>query len=188
MAEQTERGYFRLVLDEAAELDIDGLEDGMLRTCYPALRDALAQHLEQAIKKALRRQHQGGAGHRLRRRVGDYRVEGEVGRFTFALFDVIDTEERPVFESRCLLPLRQGRQWYQTWGFKELALLHGAAQRSYRQTMEGLNRWRRQPDGSWPATSISLGEDDWLPLESIDFGCALTAVYEGTRFHRTGEN
>jgi hypothetical protein len=28
------------------------LEDGLLRTCYPALRDALAQHLEQAIKKS----------------------------------------------------------------------------------------------------------------------------------------
>jgi hypothetical protein len=51
-AEQTDRGYFRLVLDEAAELDIDVLEDGMLRTCYPALRDALAQHLEEAIKKS----------------------------------------------------------------------------------------------------------------------------------------
>jgi hypothetical protein len=47
-----ERGCFRLVLDEAAELDIDTLEDGLLRTCYPALRDALAQHLEQAIKKS----------------------------------------------------------------------------------------------------------------------------------------
>ena len=47
---------------------------------------------------------------------------------------------------------------------------------------------RREPDGSWPATSISIGEDDWLPLESIDFGCALTAVYEGTRFHRSGES
>jgi hypothetical protein len=51
-AEQTDRGYFRLVLDEAAELAIDALEDGMLRTCYPALRDAVAQHLEQAIKKS----------------------------------------------------------------------------------------------------------------------------------------
>jgi Uma2 family endonuclease len=47
---------------------------------------------------------------------------------------------------------------------------------------------RRQPDGSWPATSISIGEDDWLPLESIDFGCALTAVYEGTRFYRGSES
>ena len=52
MAEQTERGCFRLVLDEAAELDIDALEDGLLRTCYPVLRDALAQHLEGAIKKS----------------------------------------------------------------------------------------------------------------------------------------
>jgi hypothetical protein len=51
MAEQTEKGCFRLVLDEAAELDIDALEDGLLRACYPALRDALAQHLEGAIKK-----------------------------------------------------------------------------------------------------------------------------------------
>jgi hypothetical protein len=53
MAEQTERGCFRLVLDEAAELDIEALEDGLLRTCYPALWAALAQHLERAIKKSL---------------------------------------------------------------------------------------------------------------------------------------
>ena len=70
-----------------------------------------------------------------------------MGRFTFALFDGIDTEERPVFEGRCLVPLRPGRQWYQRWGFKELALVDGAAQRSYRQTVEGLNRWRRQLEG-----------------------------------------
>jgi hypothetical protein len=86
--------------------------------------------------------------------VGDDRVEGEVGRFTFALFDVIDTEERPVFEGRCLVPPRQGRQWYQTWGFKELALLDGAAQRSYRQTVEGLNRWRRQLEGGTPLNTL----------------------------------
>jgi hypothetical protein len=113
---------------EAAELDIDVLGDGLLRTCYPAVRAALAQHLEQAIKKALAQQHECGAGYRLVQHEYDYRVEGEVGRFAFALFDVIDTEERPVFEGRCLLPPRQGRQWYQTCGFKELALLQGAAQ------------------------------------------------------------
>jgi Uma2 family endonuclease len=47
---------------------------------------------------------------------------------------------------------------------------------------------RREPDGSWPATSISIGEHDWLRLESIDFGCELSAVYEGTRFHRSSES
>ena len=63
-----------------------------------------------------------------------------MGRFTFALFDVIDADEGRVFEGRCLLPPRQGRQWYQPGGFKELALLEGAAQRSYRQPVMGLNR------------------------------------------------
>jgi hypothetical protein len=79
-ASVTCRGYFRLVLDEAAELDIDAFEDGLLRRCYPALRDALAQRLERAIKKALAQQDQCGAGRRLRRHAGDYRIDGEVGR------------------------------------------------------------------------------------------------------------
>jgi hypothetical protein len=51
-AERTERGCFRRVLDEAAELDIDGLEEGLLRTCYPALRAGLGQPLEGAIKRS----------------------------------------------------------------------------------------------------------------------------------------
>ncbi len=73
-----------------------------------------------------------------------------MGRFTFALFDVIEAEERRVFEGGGLLPPRQGRQWYQRCGVKELALLDGAAQRSYRQTVMGLNRWRRQLAGGTP--------------------------------------
>jgi hypothetical protein len=82
-----------------------------------------------------------------------------VGRFTFALFDVIDADERGVFEGRCLLPPRQGRQWYQTCGFKELALLDGAAQRSYRQTVMGLNRWRRQLAGGTPLNTLRDGAE-----------------------------
>jgi hypothetical protein len=53
-----------------------------------------------------------------------------------------------------LVAARQGRQWYQTWGFKELALLDGAAQRSYRQTVEGLNRWRCQLEGGTPLNTL----------------------------------
>jgi Uma2 family endonuclease len=41
---------------------------------------------------------------------------------------------------------------------------------------------RRKPDGSWPANSLPIGEQDRLPLESIGFECPLAAVYEGTRF------
>ena len=82
-----------------------------------------------------------------------------MGRFTFALFDVIDADERGVFEGRCLLPSRQGRQWYQTCGFKELALVDGAAQRSYRQTVMGLNRWRRQLAGGTPLNTLRDGAE-----------------------------
>jgi Uma2 family endonuclease len=46
---------------------------------------------------------------------------------------------------------------------------------------------RREPDGTWPATAISICEHDWLSLESLGFSCALMALYEGTRFYRVDE-
>ncbi len=51
--EKLDDGLFRLVLESEAVMDIDALEAGLLRTNYPALRDALAYHLEQASKKSL---------------------------------------------------------------------------------------------------------------------------------------
>ena len=41
---------------------------------------------------------------------------------------------------------------------------------------------RREPDGTWPAHSVPIGDTDRLSLASLDFGCPLTAIYEGTRF------
>ena len=51
--EKLDNGLFRLVLESEAVMDIDALEAGLLRTNYPALRDALVHHLEQASKKSL---------------------------------------------------------------------------------------------------------------------------------------
>ena len=50
-ATRTGQGQFEIVLDGQRSLDIDALEDGLLRANYPALRDALAIHLEQEVKK-----------------------------------------------------------------------------------------------------------------------------------------
>ena len=44
IVEPTEGGSFRRLRESAAELDIDALEDRLLRRCYPALREALARH------------------------------------------------------------------------------------------------------------------------------------------------
>jgi hypothetical protein len=57
--ERVDEGHFRLVLSDQDPLDIDGLEQGLLQTNYPALRDALAQHLEAAVKKKSRKNAKG---------------------------------------------------------------------------------------------------------------------------------
>lgn len=45
-------GCFQLVLDAEKSLDIDALEDGLLRTSFPAFRSALATYLEEQVKKS----------------------------------------------------------------------------------------------------------------------------------------
>ncbi len=89
----------------------------------------------------------------------DYPVDGEVGRFRFALFDVVDEAGEVVFAGHELWPRRQGRQWYPTAGFKELGLLNGATQRSYRQTAEHFNRSRHQEVDGTPLNSLRDGAE-----------------------------
>ena len=83
-----------------------------------------------------------------------YRVDGEVGRFDFETFDVRDGQARVVFRGLDLLPERTGKQWYQTVGFKEFALLHGVLDRSYRKTDVAFNLQRRQIKGGTPLSTL----------------------------------
>ena len=91
------------------------------------------------------------------RHASDYRVDSEVGRFRFGIFDVVDEADAIIFAGRQLWPACQGRQWYLTAGFKELAVLTGATQRSYRQTVEHFNRSRHQAVGGTPLNSLRDG-------------------------------
>lgn len=45
---------------------------------------------------------------------------------------------------------------------------------------------RREPDGDWPANSLPIAAEALLVLDSLDFSCPLTAIYEGTRFLASG--
>ena len=83
-----------------------------------------------------------------------YRVDGEVGRFEFETFDVHDAQSRIVFRGLDLLPMRTGKQWYQTVGFKEFALVHGVLDRSYRKTNAAINLHRRQLKGGTPLRTL----------------------------------
>lgn len=84
----------------------------------------------------------------------EYLVDGEVGRFTFKTFDLLDRNDREVFCSYSLLPKRTGKQWYQTSGFKETAIFYGVLDRSYRKTDVAINRLRQQPDGGTPLRTL----------------------------------
>ena len=81
-------------------------------------------------------------------------MEGEVGRFDFKTYDVKSTNKTLLFEGISLFPKRRGLQWYPTCGFKEIALICGAAQRSYRQTVQVFNYSRRQEIGGTPLNTL----------------------------------
>lgn len=83
-----------------------------------------------------------------------YRVDGEVGRFEFETYDVRDTNGRIAFHGFGALPIRTGKQWYQTAGFKENAILHGVLDRSYRKTTVAFNIQRRQVKGGTPLSTL----------------------------------
>ncbi len=81
-------------------------------------------------------------------------MDGEVGRFTFKTYDVKAKNNKTLFAGIGLFPTHKGGQWYPTSGFKEVALIYGAAQRSYRQTIKVFNHGRRQDVGGTPLNTL----------------------------------
>ena len=53
---QTEDGQFELVISEEQAISIDGCEQALLRTNYPAIRAAIAKHLTELSKKKQQQQ------------------------------------------------------------------------------------------------------------------------------------
>jgi hypothetical protein len=79
-----------------------------------------------------------------------YRVDGEVGRFEFSTHGIgkAGVQKLRYSTARWFFPPLQARQWYQTRGFKEVALVHGVVEGSYRKTSALINRVRHQPDAT----------------------------------------
>lgn len=154
-AEQMGDGHFRLILDDSSVLDINALENGLLRTNYPALRDALAKHLESEIKKkAVVIQNNCGDTDEVTLHGSPYRVDGEIGRFQFNVYDVTGASGNVIVEGTSWLPPLHAREWYQTFGFKEMAIFFGSTQQSYRHIKDGINRFRHQTVGGTPLNTL----------------------------------
>ena len=85
-------------------------------------------------------------------------MEGEVGRFTFLTHTVEDAHGACYNTATAFFPDLHGEQWYRTRGFKEIALLQGGVERSYRKTAALINRIRHQPEAT-PARTLQQASE-----------------------------
>jgi hypothetical protein len=83
-----------------------------------------------------------------------YRVDGEVGRFEFSTHRVLQQGEMIYNTAQEVFPALTGKEWYKTSGFKELALVYGTTEQSYRKTSRHLNRIRYQLNGGTPSRTV----------------------------------
>jgi len=67
-----------------------------------------------------------------------------VGRFAFQTHLVVNDRDIKYDTAKCLFPKVKDKEWYKTRGFKEIAIIHGSIEGSYRKTSERINRIRHQ--------------------------------------------
>ena len=137
-------GAFEYVISAEQACNIDVCEQGLLQTNYAALRDAFARHLEVVSQQyAL-----GVAGSLAECEVKPYQVDGEIGRITFDTYWIEEMEETAGNKAKCVFPTLHAQEWYRTTGHKELALVYGSVEKSYRKTAALINRVRHQEDAT----------------------------------------
>jgi hypothetical protein len=136
-------GMFERIISAEQAQSIDVCEQILLQTNYAALRDAFADHCS-----TVSRQHALERGAALEEcEVKPYRVEGEIGRITFNTYWVgpgAGSDET----AKGLFPTLHGKEWYRTTGFKEIGLIYGTVEDSYRKTSTLINRVRHQKDAT----------------------------------------
>lgn len=82
-----------------------------------------------------------------------YQVDGEVGRFAFTTHNVKRDKDIIYDTSKFVFPEIGNNEWYKTMGFKELSMIYGATEESYRKTEKLINRVRYQ-EGSTPMRTL----------------------------------
>jgi hypothetical protein len=145
-----EDGRFTLVLNEAQAVSVDGCESALLNTNFAAVREALVSHFSAiSLERALAVAHSPTEVH-----VKPYRVDGEVGRFTFDAHCVEQAGQMVWDTTTAMFTPLGSKEWYRTQGFKEIALVYGTINDSYRKTSVLLNRVRHQGQGGTPLRTL----------------------------------
>ena len=83
-----------------------------------------------------------------------YRVDGEIGRFTFTCHHVVHEDKCQYNTALDLFSGLQGLEFYKTIGFKEIAMIYGDTEKSYRKTITLINRIRYQIEEGTPSRTL----------------------------------
>ena len=119
-----------------------------------------------------------------------YKVDGEVGRFTFLTHSILKDTDIQYDTSRDIFLYLYGKEYYRTTGFKEIALIYGDTEKSYRKTAKLINRIRYQEKDGTPSRTLHevTEREGTALLEHItrktgqilsDHGFEETGIYRG---------
>jgi hypothetical protein len=149
-------GHFELTLGESDSRSLDRCEQALLKTNAAAMREALSVHFTELSKKVALEQAQEGE---VKSNEHDYQVEGEVGRFTFKTHR-LESAGEVIFNTKgSLFAQLKGKEWYKTTGFKEISMIYGATEDSYRKTTQLINRIRHQ-EGATPMRTLKENTEE----------------------------
>lgn len=83
-----------------------------------------------------------------------YHVDGEIGRFDFITHSVLMDDDIRYNTAREVFPKLKGKEFYRTTGFKEIAMIYGDTEDSFRKTARLINRMRHQEQGGTPHRTL----------------------------------
>lgn len=81
-------------------------------------------------------------------------MDGEVGRFEFATHSILNGDGLKYNTAMDLFAELKGKEYYRTIGFKEIAMIYGDTEKSYRKTAELINRIRYQVEEGTPYRTL----------------------------------
>jgi len=97
-----------------------------------------------------------------------YKVDGEAGRFHFSTHRLVDESGFTYNTATDLFPVLKAKEWYRTFGFKEIAMILGDVVNSYRNTAALINRVRYQQLEGTPYRTLQANTEK-EGAEIIDF-------------------
>jgi hypothetical protein len=144
-------GSLAMTISEKDAISIDKCESSILQTAYPAIRKALSKHLSDVSKKKALERANSEAD--IIANEYPYQVDGEVGRLTFTTHRECNIHSQYNTATDLFSELK-GKEFFRTVGFKEIAMIYGDTEQSYRKTADFINRFRYQESEGTPYRTL----------------------------------